>query len=117
MFPPTADVSPACLAEPITGPETPHILDTHPALSIADVPRLLSESRAHGVNRKRYANQTHNKQHTPQIQAAEEEAALALQKRLAAHDLDPEHTSAAWALDQAPHAEIVAFLTLYAELP
>ena len=33
--------------------------------------------------------------------------------RVAADEADPEHTDPAWALDKAPHADIVAFLDRY----
>lgn len=88
-----------------------------PSLSIADVPRLLSESRNHNLNRIRYANGVSGKQPSPKIQAAVDESALALQKRQLAAALDPRRESPAWALDTSPHAELVEFLTRYPAIP
>lgn len=88
-----------------------------PVLTLADVPRLLAESRQHQLTRIRLGNKLTGKQHTPAYREAEQASALALTTRLQAHDLDPEHTSPAWALDTAPHERIVDFLTIYPAIP
>lgn len=118
MPPDNQALTPQCVAEPIAAPGDEHVLASEPApLTLADVPRLLAQSRAHALNRKRFANQQTNKQHTPNLTAAESEAAVALSTRLQAHDLDPDHADPSWALDVVPHAEIVAFLTAYPAIP
>lgn len=42
-------------------------------------------------------------------EAVNDHARAALVHRLAAHDLDPEHTHPAWASDPAPHDALVSF--------
>ena len=49
----------------------------------------------------------------PDYPAAEQCLVEALRLRLEAHDLDPEHTSAGWALDKAPDAELIRFYVAY----
>lgn len=94
--------------------DPPVSLEPVAGLSVA---QLLAESRQHQDHRKRLANALKGQQHAPNYAAAEQQAALALRKRLEAHAQDPTHADPAWALDTAPHAEIVAFLTRYAEIP
>lgn len=109
---PVAD--PACLTTARAS-----VPDAEPSLlpSPPSVAHLLTESRGHNLARIRLANRLRGSSHVPDYRAAEAEAALALEKRLAAHDLDPEHTDPSWALDTTSHEEIVAFLSLYKELP
>ena len=42
-------------------------------------------------------------------EAVNAHARAALEARLAAHDLDPDHSHPAWASDPAPHDALVAF--------
>lgn len=81
------------------------------------VSSLLKRSRAHHQRKTELANKRLGKQHVPNYQAAEAEAAKALELRLQAHDLDPDHLDPEWANDPAPHAEIVAFLQKYESIP
>jgi aryl-alcohol dehydrogenase-like predicted oxidoreductase len=77
------------------------------------VAQLLAESRAHHQAKNRLANRRINKQFTPDYKGAEVEIAQALEKRLAAHAMDPTHADPAWSLDRAAHEDLVAFYRLY----
>lgn len=81
------------------------------------VAQLLAESRAHHQTKNRLANRRVNGHHAPDYTGAEAEIALALEKRLAAHAMDPTHADPSWSLDRAAHEDLVAFFRLYPEIP
>lgn len=81
------------------------------------VAQLLTESRAHHAEKNKLANRKINGKPSPDYRQAEAEIALALEKRLAAHALDPQHTDPEWSRDGAAHEDLVAFYRLYPEIP
>lgn len=81
------------------------------------VAQLLAESRAHHQNKNKLANRKVNGQPAPDYKGAEAEIALALEKRLQAHALDPQHADPAWSLDRASHEDLVAFYQAYPDIP
>lgn len=88
-----------------------------PTAEAVSVSSLLKRSRAHHQRKTALANRRIGKSHVPNYPQAESEAAQALELRLRAHALDPEHTDPEWANDPVPHADIVAFLTRYPRIP
>ena len=90
--------------------------------TIAD---LLQQSRQHALNRKRHAGRANKDglvSTPPDYPQAEAHAAQALDLRLQAHNLDPEHADPAWVTDLSAnrgisHDAIVAFLTEYPRIP
>lgn len=81
------------------------------------VAALLTASREAHKRKHAFANRLHHKQHVPDYPAAEAAIAEALDLRLQAHALDPDHTDPAWAKDAVPHEELVAFYRRYPEIP
>lgn len=77
------------------------------------VAQLLAESRQHHAEKNTLANRKVNGHPAPDYTGAEAAIALALQTRLQAHALDPQHLDPAWSLDRAKHEDLVAFYALY----
>lgn len=69
---------------------------------------LLQQSRQANLDRLRAGNAK-----PPNYQLAEQHAARALELRLQAHDIDPQHADSEWANDKAPHDQVVGFLRKY----
>lgn len=93
-------------------PSSPAVPAPSPAVA-----QLLTQSRFHHANKHKLANRKVNGTPAPDYTSAEAEIALALSTRLQAHALDPMHVDPAWTLDQAKHEDLVAFYTLYPEIP
>lgn len=91
------------------------------AKATPDVADLLKASRAAHEQKRRSTGRTDKQGNiaaTPDYARAEGFIAEALRLRLAAHDLDPEHTDPEWAKDVKPtHDELIAFFTRYPEIP
>lgn len=83
-------------------------------MTVAD---LLTASREAHRRKHALANRRLNGQHVPDYPAAEAAIADALDLRLQAHTLDPDHTDPAWAKDPIPHDDLVAFYRRYPEIP
>lgn len=81
-----------------------------PLLTVA---QLLEQSRARQRLRATMANNGSASQPRPDYVAATAAAQLALDARLEAHTLDPDHTDPAWLLDKTSHDSIVTFLQDY----
>lgn len=79
--------------------------------------QLLEQSRARARLRATLANKGTANHPQPDYVAATAAAQLALDARLQAHHLDPDHTDPAWALDKASHQDIVTFLQAYLIAP
>ena len=76
------------------------------------VSALLKRSRAHHDAKRKLANKT-----TPNYPKAEAEIVNALDLRLQAHALDPNHLDPEWANDAIPHDELVTFYERYPLIP
>lgn len=75
---------------------------------MTDVAELLARSRAHHADYRRIVGTRNLAREVRQAQTRDA-LRLALDARLSADAADPEHVDPAWALDRAPHAELVAF--------
>lgn len=75
---------------------------------MADVAELLARSRSHHADYRRIVGTRALAREVRQSQARDA-LTLALDAREQAHQADPEHVDPAWALDRAPHGELVAF--------
>ena len=73
-----------------------------------EVNRLLDASRAAHAEYRQAANSP-----KPNYPLAEQHVARALDLRLQAHQLDPEHRSTGWKSDTAPHERLVSFYQKY----
>lgn len=79
---------------------------------MSQVGDLLAQSRAAHATYRRYAGSTDRKGNITQAYDAvqcEPAVKLALETRLEAHKLDPEHTDPAWQQDDASHEKLVTF--------
>jgi hypothetical protein len=93
--------------------------DPPPADAPPTVAELLRLSRHHAQQRKRHTGMQKNGAITskPDYTQATLEAQQALDLRLQAHQLDPEHQDPAWLADPVPHAQMVSFLEKYITTP
>ena len=76
------------------------------------VSALLKRSRAHHDAKRKLANKS-----TPNYPKAEAEITNALDLRLQAHALDPNHLDPEWANDVVPHDALVDWFRLYPTIP
>jgi hypothetical protein len=86
-----------------------------PALITVD--QLLTQSRAHHATYRQYANRKSGQRPDPDYAQAEQAIASALDTRLQAQQLDPDHTDPAWALDRGQHDALIAFYAKYPTIP
>lgn len=84
---------------------------------MTEVARLLTAARVHERNRVASANRRSAGQPQPDYVAATASAQLALDARLEAHTLDPEHADPAWAGDRLSHNQQLQWLRDYISRP
>jgi len=85
----------------------------------AQVHALLTQSRAAHQRKQKASGRTNAKGDViaqPNYPVAEGHLADALDLRLQAHALDPDHLAPAWQDDKVPHETLVAFMQRYASI-
>jgi hypothetical protein len=85
--------------------------------SAPTVASLLTRARSHEASRRDVSNRRTGGRHTPDYIAAQTHAIAALDLRLQAHDVDPQHTDPQWASDPLSHEQQVQWLRAYIARP